>query len=112
MLRKCREAETYCVEVAVRMKLRTGVENEILYDAIHVYSTREGSDKTSNYYNQWHYRTWRGHNFWERPLDRISPCRNIADYCGSEGHQLALKEVETALDAIAAKVVRELLQDR
>ena len=32
-------------EVAVRMKLRTSVENKTLYDAIHVYSTRQGSKK-------------------------------------------------------------------
>lgn len=128
MFRKCREAETYCVEVAVRMKLRTRVGNKILYDAIHVYSagegpvvqyrypyaihvysTREGASINPDGYDpSRYYRMWRGHYFWERPLDRISPCRNIADYCGPDGHQLTLREVETALDAVAAKVVREL----
>ena len=97
ILRKCTAPKTYCVEVSIR--IRVHLEGEAAYDRVLVYSSREGRYGEGR---------WPGHDYWETPVEPISTCREIGDYCGPEGQQRAVREVETALDAIAAAAARDL----
>jgi hypothetical protein len=104
MLRKCTQAKSYCVEVAVRTRL--WVDGKATYDQVHAYSRQGGGDRRLTHNR---YRIGQGNNFfWEKPVESASPCRDIGDYCGAQGHARVLKEVETALDAIVAAVARDL----
>ena len=97
ILRKCTAPKTYCIEVSIRIRVHR--DGETAYDRVHVYSSREGR------YGE---ERWPGHDYWEAPVEPVSTCREIGDYCGAEGQQRAVREVETALDAIAAAVARDL----
>ena len=99
-LRECQERGSFCVELALRVRLWEAnnhtllQENTLLYSNLHPYRTYSEKLPTLPPYED---ATWAS-----------SPCRRMEVYCGPEGSQVLRQEIANGLDSLVEKLCFEL----
>ena len=101
-LREC-ENSTFCVEVAIYIRIREVDTNEYLYDRVLLY--------TGGFYNPCH-QSIRPYETlimpYEIPIYASSECRNIDVYCGENGRRILREEINKAFRLSVERVCQDL----
>ena len=97
-LRECREHETLCVEIAMRLRLSERATGTVLLD--------ERLNYASPYPE--HDPMKSGSRIYERTVAPYSLCTALADWCGSDGPQFLVTEIERGLQAIATQFAHDV----
>jgi hypothetical protein len=92
-LRECREHETLCVEIAMRLRLSERATGTVLLDERLAYAGPYPQQDPMPF----------GSRIYERTVAPYSLCAALADWCGSDGPQFLVTEIERGLQAIATK---------
>jgi hypothetical protein len=97
-LRECREHETLCVEIAMRLRLRERMTGTVLLDERLAYA--------SPYPEQDPMKS--GSRIYERTVAPYALCTALADWCGADGPQFLVTEIERGLQAIATTFAHDV----
>jgi len=97
-LRECREHETLCVEIAMRLRLRERATGTVLLDERLAYASPYPQPDPMQ----------SGSRIYERTVAPYSLCTALADWCGSDGPQFLVTEIERGLQAIATQFAHDV----
>ena len=97
-LRECREHETLCVEIAMRLRLSERATGTVLLDERLAYASPYPQPDPMKY----------GSRIYERTVAPTSLCTALADWCGSDGPQFLVTEIERGLQAIATTFAHDV----
>jgi hypothetical protein len=96
-LRECREHETLCVEIAMRLRLSERATGAVLLDERLAYAAPYPQQDPMQF----------GSRIYERTVAPYALCTALADWCGSDGPQSLVTEVERGLQAIATQFTHD-----
>jgi len=108
LLRKCREPESVCVEVAAHTRLTETASGAVVYDAIHVYTSADAVPTGGYPPRPFGTAPLLNHLAWETPVDGPAPCFGLDAICGRPGLERFRAELDKGLDAIAARIAGDL----
>ncbi len=108
MLRKCREPEAVCVEVAAHARLTETASGAVVYDATHVYTSADAVPTGGYPPRPFGTAPLLHHLAWEMPVDGPSPCFGLEAICGKPGLERFRAELDKGLGAIAARIAGDL----
>ena len=97
-LRECREHETLCVEIAMRLRLSERATGTVLLDERLAYAGPYPQQDPMPF----------GSRIYERTVAPSSLCTALADWCGSDGPQFLVTEIERGLQAIATQFAHDV----
>jgi hypothetical protein len=97
-LRECREHETLCVEIAMRLRLSERATGAVLLDERLAYAGPYPQSDPMPF----------GSRIYERTVAPNSLCTALADWCGSDGPQFLVTEIERGLQAIATQFAHDV----
>ncbi len=97
-LRECREHETLCVEIAMRLRLSERATGAVLLDERLAYASPYPQQDPMPF----------GSRIYERTVAPYSLCTALADWCGSDGPQFLVTEIERGLQAIATQFAHDV----
>jgi hypothetical protein len=97
-LRECREHETLCVEIAMRLRLSERATGTVLLDERLAYAGPYPQQDPMPF----------GSRIYERTVAPYSLCTALADWCGSDGPQFLVTEIERGLQAIATQFAHDV----
>jgi hypothetical protein len=96
-LRECQERGSFCVELALRVRLWEANNHTPLKEKILLYSNLHPYRTYSETLQPHEVATWAS-----------SPCRRMEVYCGPEGDQVLRQEINAGLDSLVEKLCFEL----
>jgi hypothetical protein len=108
LLRKCREPESVCVEVAAHARLTETASGAVVYDATHVYTSADAVPTGGYPPRPFGTAPLLNHLAWETPVDGPSPCFGLEAICGRAGLERFRAELDKGLGAIAARIAGDL----
>jgi hypothetical protein len=97
-LRECREHETLCVEIAMRLRLSERATGTVLLDERLAYASPYPQPDPMKY----------GSRIYERTVAPYALCTALADWCGADGPQFLVTEIERGLQAIATRFAHDV----
>jgi hypothetical protein len=85
-VQECEKRNSFCIEMAVRVRLLDVEKDRLLFDRIFVYSGREQTGRD-----------------WELVV-APSPCREISAYCGEAGLETLGEELARGIDSVVNQI--------
>ncbi|MGB5539786.1 MAG: hypothetical protein WBO37_06845 [Gammaproteobacteria bacterium] len=93
--RQCSQADSYCLELSVRVRLTGSTKESIIYDAILTYSNGTA----------WYSKEERGIQRLQEVVQPESVCSDLGRFCGAGGQEVLRQELMKGVDAIAQALI-------
>jgi hypothetical protein len=100
-LRECATTDTFCLDIAIRVRLLDASSRDLLYEKLFVHSSAGAA---------WGSSTWKSLSqiAGSHPLvSESSECRNLDDYCGEAGRKVMETEFSKAINATVAAIATD-----